>query len=462
MNKYDIFYSNNGNNLFFSGIYGCSMYGIAIFCRRLGYNVSGSDTCINNEKKSKLEKLGITVNEEQTEENITSADAYIYSHAISEDNSELRAARQKGIPVYTRSEMLGILLSLFKNRIGVCGTHGKSTVSAMIANILKNADIDFEAFIGADAKMTYDENSIKSESVIKSAAVFEACEYKKAFLDMSPSLAAVLNIEKEHIDTYQNVNDAINAYRKFAEKAETAVICGDSKNCLKIAPYMKKAVFYSLFDSHCDMYGENIRQKNGFYSFDAMFRGKKLFSSELKIPGIHNVSNALCAALVCHVYGIEAEKIRSGIESYCGIKRRFEYIGNCGQSPVFDDYAHHPTEISCTLDAARKLGYKRIVCAFQPHTYSRTKEFFEEFSKVFSEFDYVVFADIYAAREENTFGITSEALASRIKNSVYISDFTKIAKFLKKESAPDTLILTLGAGKMDVVAKMITDQGSSF
>ena len=135
MNKYDIFYSNNGNNLFFSGIYGCSMYGIAIFCRRLGYNVSGSDTCINNEKKSKLEKLGITVNEEQTEENIASADAYIYSHAISEDNSELRAARQKGIPVYTRSEMLGILLSLFKNRIGVCGTHGKSTVSAMISNI---------------------------------------------------------------------------------------------------------------------------------------------------------------------------------------------------------------------------------------------------------------------------------------------------------------------------------------
>jgi len=430
------------------------MSGIAVFCRRLGYSVSGSDTGVDEHKISEFEKLGITVYSEQTEENITSAHAYVYSHAIAEDNPELKSARKMGIPVFTRSEMLGMILELFEDRIGICGTHGKSTVSAMVANIFEIAGRNAYAFIGASS---VNENKDIRGDLPLQTAVFEACEYKRAFLNMSPTVAAILNIEKEHIDTYTSIEETLDAYKSFAEKAETVVLCGDCKNCLKIAPYMKKTLFYSLTDKHCDMYAENIRQEKGFYRFDVMFRGQKLFSAELKVPGIHNVSNAVCAALVCRICGIETEKIKEGIESYRGIKRRLEYIGMCGESPVFDDYAHHPTEIRCTLETARRMGYKRIVCAFQPHTYSRTKAFFDEFAEVFSEFDEVVIADIYAAREANTYGVSSEQLAERIKNGRYITDFRKIAEYLKKTSAPDTLILTLGAGKMDLIAKMITE-----
>ena len=451
MNKETIFENQKINTLYFGGIYGASVSGLALFCKRQGFEVMGSDISENEEKARKMKVNGIRVDTSQKAENIIGADAYVYTHALVEDNPELASARASGIPVLSRSELLGRILMGFDNRIGVCGTHGKSTVSAMINEIFFASEKRAESFIGAE--------SIKINDAYyeTDTAVFEACEYKRAFFDMKPTVAAVLNIEKEHTDTYPKISDALEAYVRFASVAEKAVLCSDNKNCLKIAPCMQKAYFYSLSDKRSDMYGDNIRESKGFYSFDAVFRGKKLFSVSLKVPGEHNVSNALCAALVGYVQGLKVDDIKRGLESYRGIKRRFEYIGRCGESPVFDDYAHHPSEIRCTLKAARGMGYKRIVCAFQPHTYSRTKAHFEDFTAVLSEFDEAVIADIYAARERNVFGVTSEMLAERIKNGRYIKSFDEIEKYLKSISDPDTLILTMGAGRMNEIAARITE-----
>lgn len=451
MNKYTLFEQEKVNKLFFGGILGSSVSGISVFCKRLGYEVEGSDISQNEELEEILENYGIKVYIGQKAENLKGADAYVYTHALSEDNPEIEEARRLGIPTFSRSEFLGRILSAFPKSIGICGTHGKSTVSAMTAEIFSNSDKGTVPFIGARG-----EDKALFEGEIGKTAVFEACEYKRAFLDMSPTVAAVLNIEKEHTDTYPKLSDAIEAYIKFASRAKTAVLCSDCKNCLKISPYMQRTYFYSHCDKKSDMYGENIVENKGFYSFDAVFRGKKLFRAELKIPGEHNVTNALCAALLAYIEGVGIADIKSGLENYRGIKRRFEYIGRCGESPVFDDYAHHPSEIECTVRTAKSMGYNRIVCAFQPHTYSRTKEHFEGFAKVLSEFDEAIIADIYAAREINTFGVCSEMLAKAVKNGKYIPDFDKIEEHLKSIAAHDTLIITLGAGRMDTVAKKIT------
>jgi len=451
MNKNTLFEQKNIKKIFFGGIYGASVSGLSIFCKELGYEVEGSDVSDPPEMQDLLESFGINVIPSQTAKNLIGADAYVYTHALSEDNPELTEAKRLGIPVLSRSELLGRIIAAFPKSIGVCGTHGKSTVSAMTAQIFSRFDKGTAAFIGArGAELPPFTNGIGT------TAVFEACEYKRAFLDMTPTVAAVLNIEKEHTDTYPLLSDALEAYTEFASRAKTAVLCSDCKSCLKIAPYMQKTYFYSLCDRKSDMYGENITENKGFYSFDAVFRGKKLFRADLKVPGEHNVSNALCAALLAYTEGADAEDIKAGLEGFHGIKRRFEYIGKCGESPVFDDYAHHPSEIKCTVKTAKALGYKRIVCAFQPHTYSRTKAHFDEFAKALSEFDETIIADIYAAREANVFGVTSEMLAQRIKYGIYISDLEKIAEHLKSLSSPDTLIITLGAGRMDTVAKKIT------
>lgn len=451
MNKKTIFKNQKINTLYFGGIYGASVSGLALFCKRQGFEVRGSDISENEEKARKMKESKIRVDTSQNAYNVIGADAYIYTHALSADNPELASARAAGIPVLSRSELLGRILMGFDNRIGVCGTHGKSTVSAMITEIFSASGKSAESFIGAES---FKINDAHYET---DTAVFEACEYKRAFLDMNPTVAAVINIEKEHTDTYPKMSDALEAYVRFASVAEKAVLCADNKNCLKIAPYMKKAYFYSLREKKADMYGENIRESKGFYSFDAVLRGEKLFSVSLKVPGEHNVSNALCAALIGYVQGIKAEDIKRGLESYNGIKRRFEYIGKCGESPVFDDYAHHPSEIRCTLKAARAMGYKRIVCAFQPHTYSRTKAHFVDFAAVLSEFDEAVIADIYAARERNVYGVTSEMLAESVKNGRYIKSFDEIEKHLKSISEADTLILTMGAGRMNEIAARITE-----
>lgn len=440
----------------FCGILGVSMLKLALYCKSCGYRVSGSDISMREDGVDRLRAQGIEVFLGHSSKNVLGADMVIYSHAVSADNCEIAEAKRLKIPIFSRSQLLGGILMNYKNRIGVCGTHGKSTVSSMLECIFLCSGASVGAFIGVenDKRMCGGESS---EWVI-----YEACEYKKAFLDTFPTVCAVLNMELEHTDVYPSLESYIEAFRIFAQRAEVAVLNADCKNCFKITPYLKKCKFYSVGDKRCQLYARDIEEELGRYSFTAVYEGKSLFRVRLKVAGEHNLSNALAAILCAICAKVPCEYIKRGLESFSGIKRRLQLVGMCGESAVYDDYAHHPTEILSTLSALRKMGYKKVVCAFQPHTYSRTKAFFDEFAQVFARFDRVIFADVFAAREARECGAGSDQLSRAVKGSEYQPDIDRLCCKLRSLASKDTVIVTMGAGMLDEVARKIVQNNNDL
>ncbi len=442
---------NEAKKIFFSGICGISMSSLAIISANRGYSVIGSDAGCNSEALSELSDYGIKVYPSHSEKNIEGCGALIYTAAVSPDNPELLKARQIGIPVYSRAEYLGKILSGYPQRIGISGTHGKSTVCGMTSKIFAGCGNDCTSLIGARTVTDGKAYRIgKSDTV-----VFEACEYKRSFLCLDPTTAVVLNIEKDHTDCYGTVAEEISAFSSYIKSAQYRVLSLDDKNTASIAGNESSAFWFSISDPHADLYAENISEKNGFYSFDGMLRGEKAFTLTLSVPGLHNVKNALAAMSVARVHKLDMEKAALALSGFHGMKRRFEHIGSYNGAEIYDDYAHHPTEIRSTLRAARDMGFSEIICAFQPHTYSRTAALFNEFITAFTDADRVVLADIYAAREKNSIGISSRDLAARIPNSVYIPDFDGILSYLRSAARPGVLLLTMGAGELDTVARKL-------
>lgn len=448
------FLPENAERIYFSGILGVSLSTLALIAAERGYTVLGSDIGDSPETLKRLTESGIKVYPTQSAENVRGFDVFVYSAAISENDPELEYARSAGMQVLTRAELLGSLISEYTNRIGISGTHGKSTVSGMLTEIFLTEKRDITALIGAESIDLCGSFRIGSGDT----AVYEACEYKRSFLRFPPTLAVVLNIEREHTDCYPELSDAIEAYASFAESARAAVLCLDDEGCRMLGRALSapKVLYYSLESSEAELYAENICCTGGYYSFDAVFKGKRLFSARLKVPGIHNVKNALAAAGAAYLSGVDPRMIGEGLSRFSGMKRRLEYIGECRGAAVYDDYAHHPTEIRASLECARTLGFKKIICAFQPHTYSRTAAFFKEFTEAFSAADTVVFTDIFAAREENTCGVSGRALAEATENGIYISALGEIKEYLEKRAEPGTLIITMGAGRLNAVAKALT------
>ena len=443
---------NHPIHIHFIGIGGISMSGLAEVLLDRGFTVSGSDSKESQLTKH-LEKLGAHVIYGQRAENITKGmDAVVYTAAIKEDNPELHAAKEASIPCLTRAELLGQMMCNYNTPIAVSGTHGKTTTTSMISEILLKADMDPTISVGGILP------SINGNIRVGASPVFvtEACEYTNSFLSFFPKISLILNIEEDHMDFFKDITDIRNSFHQFAKllpKDGTLILNGEIDNLEEITDSLSCRVLTYGKDASFDYYPENI-QYDEFArpAFDLCHQGKR-DRILLGVPGEHNLYNAIAAAALADVLGISFDDIKKALAEFHGTERRFQIKGECDGVTIIDDYAHHPTEITATLSAAAKYPHKKLWCVFQPHTYTRTKAFLHQFAEALSAADHVVLTDIYAAREKNYLGISSEILLYEIKKlgttCDYFPSFEEIEKFLKKNYSPGDLLITMGAG--DVV-----------
>ena len=453
--------SNKKNHIYFVGIGGISMSGLAEILLSRGCSVSGSD--INRSDTVKhLESLGIKVNIGQKAENITpDIDLMVYTAAVKQDNPELVAARAYGIKIIERAVLLGKIMSEYKISVAVAGTHGKTTTTSMLSEIAMSAGVDPTLSIGGILP------SINGTTRIGSSDCFiaEACEYCDSFLKFYPFLEIILNIDADHLDYFKDINHIRRSFKAFAEQAspEGCIIINsgipDFGEIIKNAK--SKVITYGSDPKKSDFYPENIIfDTNGCSAYDLCFKGNILGRIELKVPGDHNVLNSLAAAAAAVCLGIYFGNAAEGLRAFCGTHRRFEFKGTVQGVTVYDDYAHHPTEIEATLSAARRsFPDKKIWCIFQPHTYSRTLALMNKFAAAFNDADRIIVTDIYAAREKDTGVVSAEDLVKNIKsnnkNAIYIGDFSEIENYILSNCSNSDLLITMGAGDVYLVGERL-------
>ena len=441
-------------HIHFIGIGGISMSGLAEILLKEGFAVSGSDSKESPLTK-KLESAGARIIYGQKAENITAdIDCVVYTAAISKTTPELIEAVAKKIPMLTRAELLGQLMKNYSTPIAVSGTHGKTTTTSMISHILLEGNLDPTISVGGILKAIGGNIRVGNSETF----ITEACEYTNSFLHFFPKISVILNIEADHLDFFKDLEDIRHSFRQFAgllPEDGTLVINGEIADYEEIYQGLSCNVVTYGPDSSLDYSACNIAyDEKGHVSFDLLKYGRDAGRIALSVTGNHNVSNALSAIAVAELLDIPMDIIRKGLLSFTGTDRRFEYKGEFEGVTVIDDYAHHPTEIEATLKAARHYPHAKIWCVFQPHTYTRTKAFFHEFAEALSHADHLVLADIYAARETDTLGISSADLAQEVEklgtDTHYFPSFGEIETFLKKNCRPGDLLITMGAG--DVVS----------
>ncbi|MBQ6825990.1 MAG: UDP-N-acetylmuramate--L-alanine ligase [Clostridia bacterium] len=437
----------------FIGIGGSGMCPLAEILNKKGYILTGSD---NNESDplKRIKNLGIKVFMGHNPENIEGAELIVYSAAISEDNPEIVAAKEKGIPVMERSHLLGALTRQFNNVIGVCGTHGKTTVTSMITQILLLNKCDPSAVIGGRLPLV-NSNGVTGNS---ETLVCEACEFVDTFLQMSPDISVLLNIDNDHLDYFKTMDNLILSFHKFIKMSSKAYINGDDELCLKAAKNINADIVTFGFESKNDYYAENIEAGKFGFCYDVMKKGEKLVRIELRAPGYHNVLNSLAAFAVCYEQGVEAEGIKSALEEFTGAGRRFEFIGEFESFTLADDYAHHPTEIKATLNAAKQLNYNRVIAVFQPFTFSRTALLKDEFIEALSIADKVILTSIMGSREVNTYGISSEDIKEKLKDAVIVDGFENIADTIIKTAQKGDIVITMGGGDIYKAAYIVKEK----
>lgn len=440
----------------FIGIGGSGMCPLAEILHSKGYTLQGSD---NNESSivDRIRKMGIKVMMGQRAENIEGAEMVVYSAAISKENPELKAALDSGIPTFQRAELLGEVSRQFTNCIGVCGTHGKTTVTSLTVQTMIEAGLDPSAVIGGKLPLTNSYGRVGNTETI----VMESCEYQDTFLKMSPDVAVILNIDEDHLEYFKTMENLILSFTKFAESATKAIIYnGDDENTLKAIKDIKGKEMISFgFDSKNDYYAENVEEyKGAFTKFDVMYKGEKLGSVELSIPGIHNVLNALAAIASAIYSGAKFEDCIKGLQEFKGAGRRFEDLGTYNGIDFVDDYAHHPAELKVTLEAAMKMGYNTVWAVFQPFTYSRTAMHFDEFVDVLKIPDRCVMTEIMGSREVNTYDIYTSQLAEKIPNSVWFNTQEEVAEYVVNHAKAGDLVLTMGCGDIYKSAFMMIER----
>lgn len=437
-------------HLHFIGIGGISMSGLAEILLMEGFRISGSDAR-ESELTKKLENMGADIYYGQRASNIKEeTDAVVYTAAIHPDNPELRAAMDKELPTLTRAELLGQIMDNYNQSIAVSGTHGKTTTTSMITHILLESSADPTVSVGGILK------SINGNIRVGRSDVFltEACEYTNSFLNFYPRYALILNIEEDHLDFFKDIADIRNSFRRFAANVSddgTVIINGEIENLPDITSELKcKIVTYGMSPSNTYHADDISYQPNGCACFTLIRGQEPIGSISLNVPGFHNISNALAACALALEMGFPFDRIKNALAGFGGTARRFERKGTLGGIDIIDDYAHHPTEIKATLTAAKNCGNRRVICVFQPHTYTRTKAFLKEFADALSLADIIVLADIYAAREKNTIGISSKDLLNELQNlgceSYYFPSFDDIENFLIKKCINGDLLITMGAG----------------
>lgn len=433
-------------SIFFIGIGGISMSALAEVSLQNGYRVGGSDRS-ESALTSRLKALGAEIFYGHDAANMKNYDAAVYTVAIDADNPEYLAAKQAGKPLISRSDYLGYLMTAYERRVGIAGMHGKSTCTAMCASIFAYA-ADPTVFCGAALPGLGNSPCVIGHA--RDAFVFEACEYMDSFLDFNPTLAVVLNIGMDHVDYFHSMEQIRTSFLRYAERTgkdgTLLYNADDAESRRAFASFVGRKLTFGL-RQQADFTARNIKQDRGLTSFDFCRDGTFLCRITLRTCGQHNIYNALAAASAATLCGILPEQIAAGLGSFCGAARRMEYKGTCNGADVYDDYGHHPDEIAATLEGARQLGYDRVICAYQPHTYSRTAGLLEEFSNAFVDADVVLFADIYAAREENVYGVSSKQLAEKIGDKArYCGSFEAVADAIKQIAKQGDLVIVMGAG----------------
>jgi len=430
------------------GIGGISMSGLAEILKNKGYIITGSD--INKTTiTEKLETNGITIFYSHEGKNVQDCDAVIYTASIKEDNPEYIEAKSQNIPLIERCTLLGEISRMFNNSIAIAGTHGKTTTTSMISVAFLACSMDPTISVGGELP------EINSNYKIGNSNYFitEACEYVESFLSLTPHCSIVLNIEEDHLDYFKDINHIKSAFNKFINKTDTTgftIINNDDRNCTDLIPNSTLITFG--IENNSNFMAKNITSQNGYTTFDLYHNNTMLSEITLAVPGKHNVYNALACIATCITYGLPIQKVALALKNFKGAKRRFEFKGRFNNIEIYDDYAHHPSEIKATLTAAKSKNPNNIWCIFQPHTYSRTKALLTEFSEAFYDANNVIITDIYAAREKDTGEISSKDLVEKInctsKNAIYIKTFDDIIKYIKENARPGDLVFTIGAGNV--------------
>ena len=431
-------YIRPGTHAHLVGIGGVSMRPLGLVLKGMGLVVTGSDMN-SSVSTDELIAQGIRVDIGHRAENITGADCIIRTAAVHNDNPEIAGARAAGIPVFERAEAWGIIMKAYQNAICISGTHGKTTTTSMVTHVLMEAQLDPTVMIGGYLPLLHAGHRVGSGDTI----LLESCEYCDSFLNFFPSLAVILNIEADHLDYFKDLQDVQKSFRKFAQLSSGRVLAnGDDANTVEALSGMEYISFG--FGESNTVRAENISED--WRSFDVTCNGEKYCGIHLNVYGRHNAYNALAAAAVAWSMGIAPDAVERGLAGFRGAGRRMEYKGSYNGADVYDDYAHHPGELSATIDAVRAMGYRRIIFAFQPHTYTRTKALFDDFVTQLKRPDVVVLAEIYAARERNTVGISSRDLLDQLSGGYYCATLPEVTETLKELAQPGDVILTVGAG----------------
>ena len=436
------------------------MSGIAAILQNWGFNVTGSDTS-NSEAVQLLLKKGIKVVIGHSLEDVSTSDVVIYSAAIKPDDPEMLEAKRLGIPTIERADFLGEITRCYKDTICISGTHGKTTTTSMISLCFLEALKDPSIQVGALLKPISGNYRVGNSEHF----IIEACEYVESFLKFSPKAEVILNIDNDHLDyfkTFDNIKKAFIKYVELLPNDGILVINADDNNCLDLVKHTNGKVYtYGIDNKSADFTAKNIVfDDDGFPEFDVFYKNEFFVKLKLSVPGRHNVLNALACTALCTEYAIERKDIEIALERFTGAHRRFEFKGKInGNISVYDDYAHHPTEIMATYNSLSNKKYNKSWVIFQPHTYSRTKTLLDDFANALINFDHIIVLDIYAARERNIYNISSKDLVDKIhslgKNAKYISDFDECTKYVKDNAKENDIVVTLGAGTVTEIGPML-------
>lgn len=454
---------NQKINVHFIGIGGISMSGLAEILIKKGFTISGSDVN-HNKNTQKLKNLGATIYLGHRTKQITSdIDLIVYTVAVHADNPELVEGHKQHIPIIDRGSLLGQIMQHYKNSIGVAGTHGKTTTTSMLAHILFAGDTDPTITVGGILPLI-DGNIAVGQSHY---FVTEACEYYDSFHHFYPKIGIILNIEEDHLDYFTDIHHIRHSFNQYLKNVDEDGIIIFNGNILDTQTVLKdiktKIRTFSLVDPSCHLYATNITYNAlGYPRFDVFENNTLTGHYELSVPGDHNVSNALATILTSRYLNIDEAAIYTGLKAFTGTHRRFQYKGSLGGVNIIDDYAHHPTEIRATINATKHMDFNKLWIVFQPHTFSRTKTFLDEFAKALSLADYVILLDIYSANREVDYGdIHSKDLESKINMlqtpCIYLSSFDEISYHILTHCVPNDLLITMGAGDVYLLGEYLLD-----
>lgn len=452
---------NGCKHIHMIGIGGSGMYPLAQILHQKGYTITGSD---NNETDTlkAVRDMGIKVFMGQRAENIEGAELIVHTAAIMNDNPELIAAKESGVPLLERSDLLGVITGWYSNAVCVSGTHGKTTVTSMITQILKQGGIDITAYIGGKLPIIGGSGCVGTTETM----VCEACEFVDHFLKLSPDIAVVTNIDADHLDYFKTLDNIIASFSKFITMAGKIIANGDDENTRKALALAGKAAITFGYDHSNSWYADNVEHKNGLLTeFDIFHDGELFTHARLHVPGVHNVLNAVAAAAAAYESGADGKMAAEGLDSFRGAKRRFDKYGEVNGITVCDDYGHHPTELTVTLQAAMEMNFNHVWGVFQPFTFSRTALLLDDFAKALSIPDKCVITAIMGSREKNTYNIYDKDLGQLVEGSVYFPDvqehdenFELCAEYVAEHAEPGDLVLTMGCGDVNKCARLILEK----